>query len=203
VPAAPAASCAKVESTRVRNHEFTGTPGIPARDGFTAYFVLSPATNSSCHRHRRIKGFAEPGRADVTSANLTPTTGARTTRLCRPQQHRSSACRVNRSRAKARPAIPVTRPTLPRPPHPAPTFVTMANAPPRDRTARVIVLIWVKREQGNFYKQDWTRQIRLIRFNKSLRLIIRRRLCCGVRTLPSTAIRSQRVATARPLRKSR
>src|ERR1700720_381495 len=27
----------------------------------------------------------------------------------------------------------LARPTLPRPPHPAPTFVTMANAPPRGR----------------------------------------------------------------------
>jgi hypothetical protein len=52
----------------------------------TAYIVLSPATNSSCHRHRRIEGFAAPGRADLTSADLTPATGARTTRFCRPLQ---------------------------------------------------------------------------------------------------------------------
>src|ERR1700704_2416164 len=26
----------------------------------TAYFVLSPATNSSCHRHQRIKGCLSP-----------------------------------------------------------------------------------------------------------------------------------------------
>jgi hypothetical protein len=31
--------------------------------------------------------------------------------------------------------------TLPRPPHPIPTFVTMADAPPRNRTAAVLVLI--------------------------------------------------------------
>jgi hypothetical protein len=30
---------------------------------------------------------------------------------------------------EARPAITPTRPTLQRPPHPIPTFVTMANAP--------------------------------------------------------------------------
>src|ERR1700730_16203005 len=29
------------------------SPGIPARNGFTAYFVLSPAIGLSCHRHRR------------------------------------------------------------------------------------------------------------------------------------------------------
>ena len=49
--------------------------------------------------------------------------------------HRSSA-RCVRSRTKARPANTTTRPTLPRPPHPAPTFVTMANAPLPGRDGR-------------------------------------------------------------------
>jgi hypothetical protein len=31
------------------------------RNGFTAYAVLSPVSDSSCHRRLRIKGFAEPG----------------------------------------------------------------------------------------------------------------------------------------------
>ena len=43
-----------------RHHRSTGTPGIPARNGFTAYLVLSPATNSSCHRHQRIKVCLSP-----------------------------------------------------------------------------------------------------------------------------------------------
>src|SRR6476646_10863826 len=42
---------------------------------------------------------------------------------------RRSSARCVRSRTRARPANTTTRPTLPRPPHPAPTFVTMANAP--------------------------------------------------------------------------
>jgi hypothetical protein len=37
VPDAPAASCAKVESTRVSHHGRTGTPGIPARNGFNGF----------------------------------------------------------------------------------------------------------------------------------------------------------------------
>jgi len=49
----------------------------------TAYIALSPATNSSCHRRRRINGTSAPGRVDFASANLTPATGARTTRFCR------------------------------------------------------------------------------------------------------------------------
>ena len=100
VLAAPAVSCAMC--TRKCAHEHTGTAGAARHSlhsGFTAYIVLSPETNSFCLRHRRIEGF---GRNPVgflkTSAGLTPATGARTTRLCRPRQRRSSA-RGLRSRA--------------------------------------------------------------------------------------------------------
>jgi hypothetical protein len=51
----------------------------------TAYGALSLATNSSCHHHRRISGLAEPGWVNKISADLTPATGARTTRFCRPR----------------------------------------------------------------------------------------------------------------------
>src|SRR6266404_9656477 len=86
----------------------------------TAYSVLSPATNSSCHRHPQIKALSAPGRADLASANLTPATGAGTTRLCRPLKRRSSCTLANRSRDSSRPAIAIARPTLSRPPHPVP-----------------------------------------------------------------------------------
>ena len=128
VRAAPAVSCARC--TKKCAHEHTGSAEAlrhSLRSGLTAYIVLSPATNSSCHRRRRISGSSRPGRVSQTSADLTPATGARTTRFCRTQKRRSSA-RPDRSRAN-RPAITSTRPTLPRPPHPIPTFVTMANAP--------------------------------------------------------------------------
>jgi len=65
------------------HHRYSGTPGICLRNGFTAYALLSPATNSSCHRRRRISGASKSGWARNTSANLTPATGARTTRFCR------------------------------------------------------------------------------------------------------------------------
>jgi hypothetical protein len=51
----------------------------------------------------------------------------------------------------------VARPTLPRPPHPAPTFVTMANAPHRDGMAMDIDLIWLCGEAEYFCKRGWTR----------------------------------------------
>ena len=83
------------------------------------------------------------------SISLTPATGARTTRFCRPQLPRAirldrPACCQKKFRLRRLSAVrlravrsltgitalrPRARPTLPRPPQPVPTFVTMANAP--------------------------------------------------------------------------
>ncbi len=57
VRAAPAVSCAKC--TKESAHEHTGSAEAirhSLRNGLTAYAVLSPATNSSCHRRWRIEG---------------------------------------------------------------------------------------------------------------------------------------------------
>jgi hypothetical protein len=96
VRAAPAVSCAMC--TKKCAHEHTGSaesirPSL--RSGFTAYSALSPATNSSCHRRRRIKGFANPVGPAKTSADLTPATGARTTRFCRTLWRRRPALTIS------------------------------------------------------------------------------------------------------------
>ena len=91
VRAAPAVSCAKLCEKNA--HEHTGSAETlrhSPRNGFTAYGALSSATNSSCHRHRRIEGLVTSGWANQTSADLTPATGARTTRFCRTLHRRSS-----------------------------------------------------------------------------------------------------------------
>src|SRR5881396_1652870 len=54
VPTAPAVSCAK--RTVIDAHEHTGsaeTARPSPRNGFTAYFALSPVSGLFCHRHRR------------------------------------------------------------------------------------------------------------------------------------------------------
>ena len=48
--------CNCSDRTHTSNNEYTGTPGIPARNGFNAYVVLSPVTGLFCHRRQRI-GF--------------------------------------------------------------------------------------------------------------------------------------------------
>jgi hypothetical protein len=35
------------------HNEYTGTPDVPARNGFTTYFALSPVTGLFCHRRLR------------------------------------------------------------------------------------------------------------------------------------------------------
>jgi hypothetical protein len=63
-----------VERTRVTTST-PESPDVPARNGFTTYFVLSPVIGLFCHRRQRIKVLSKPGRADLTSANLTPASG--------------------------------------------------------------------------------------------------------------------------------
>ena len=61
MPAAPAASCAIIVIERTRVTTSTPeSPGIPARNGFTAYFALSPVTGLFCHRRLRIKFCLSP-----------------------------------------------------------------------------------------------------------------------------------------------
>ena len=85
--AAPAVSCARC--TKKSAHEHTGSAEAirhSLRNGFTAYAVLSPATNSSCHRRCRLDGLIDPVGSTLATGSLAPATGVGTTRFCRTQQ---------------------------------------------------------------------------------------------------------------------
>jgi hypothetical protein len=113
----------------------------------TASFVLSPVTGLFCHRRLRI--LAVSVRSDrPASANLTPASGR--------QDHTTSPSAATSlvsvlliaHKSFDSPCDPLARKTLPRPPHPIPTFVTMANAPlaGRDDESSRCDLGWVKME---------------------------------------------------------
>jgi hypothetical protein len=86
--------CTGVETTGVG-----ATSGLPCAMVLTASFVLSPATSSFLPPSPRgLKGFARPVGPTKPPRDLTPATGARTTRLLRPQQRRSSCAPFDRSR---------------------------------------------------------------------------------------------------------
>jgi hypothetical protein len=56
VRAAPAVSCARMHKENAHEHTGSAEAIRPSlRNGFTAYAAISPATNSFCHRHRRIE----------------------------------------------------------------------------------------------------------------------------------------------------
>jgi len=95
-------------STRVSHHEYTGkTPGIPRAMVLTVSFALSRVTGPCCHPRRRKLLFT----------GLTPASGR--------QDHTTSPYVSTAVRPRAESA---RRRDL-RPPHPVPTFVTMANVP--------------------------------------------------------------------------
>ena len=64
----------------------------------------------------------------LASANLTPATGARTTRLCRPLKRRSSCTLADRSRGSSRPATACAPDALASTAS-RPAFVTIAKRP--------------------------------------------------------------------------
>ena len=63
----PGARCTRDLACKIAQrsaHEHTGSAEAirhSLRNGFTAYAVLSSATNSSCHRRQRIDGSPKPG----------------------------------------------------------------------------------------------------------------------------------------------
>ena len=147
VPSAPA--IVRKDAHGAHQQGAAGTPGLPCA------MVLRLMPRSPRRRiplasvADGLTARSKPGWARQTSASLTPATGARTTRVlpyaassakrfdrpmcCRPKflakafKRRSSA---RRAVAHGKPPCEhLTRPTLPRPPQPAPTFVTMAIRP--------------------------------------------------------------------------
>jgi hypothetical protein len=107
VPVAPAASCALcIGRTHTSNNEYTGTPGIPARNGFTAYVVLSPVTGLFCHRRSQSEVLSLPGWAKQNSANLTPASGRQDHTILPSANSVSRRRAIDRSQAEAHPAIP-------------------------------------------------------------------------------------------------
>src|ERR1700682_2599839 len=116
----------------------------------TVYFVLSPVTGLFCHRHQRTNVVPKPGRADQTSANLTPASGCQdhttspyaATSLVRSLGYRSQVFRPALRSHRALNAAASTASL--------PAFVTMANAPLWGGMRKVLEVIWGVWEQKYF-----------------------------------------------------
>ena len=138
-----------VHSGGTRNH-----PAFPHANGFNSVwralpgdeFVLPPSP---------ANGWPARPVGLLTFADLTPATGARTTRFCRTLQRRSSACR---STAHGKPAL-----RSPLHANAAASTASRSNvrddsrsAPHAGRDARTINVIWGNREAIYFSREGWT-----------------------------------------------
>ena len=126
---ASAAACAVVESTRVSHHGHAGNVRHSPRSGFNGFLRALPG-DRACLPPSPLRS--------LLLGSLMPASGH--------QDHTTSPSASTRAR-QSRGS---------RPPHPAPTFVTMANAPLRDRTGQVLKVIWGSCEGKYFCKRDWT-----------------------------------------------
>ena len=140
MPVAPAASCALGSGrTHTSNNEYPESPGVPARNGFNGFLRALPGDRallppSPCG----LKVLSSPVEPNEPPQDLTPAS--------RRQDHTTSpyaATSLVRSLLIAHgpfanpPCNHVARLTLPRPPHPIPTFVTIMIRPSsRDGMAR-------------------------------------------------------------------
>jgi hypothetical protein len=135
----------RAQIVRRNAHEHTGSAEAirhSPRNGFTAYSALSSATNSFCHRRHADQWSCSPGWISNTSAGLTSATDARTTRLRRTHQRRSSARRlIAHNSRRSSPAITFGAPDAAASTASHPAFVTIAIRPSVGETRRVKPLI--------------------------------------------------------------
>ena len=76
MPNARAASCATcIGRTHTSNNEYTGITRHSRTQWFYGLFRALPGDRLFCHRRLRTSVLSTPGRADTTSANLTPASG--------------------------------------------------------------------------------------------------------------------------------
>ena len=101
--------CSVLVAHECSHHGRTGiTRHSRTRMVLTAYFVVSPVIGLSCHRRQRIKGFAGPGRARKTSADLTPAS-RRQDHTTSPSASASFVCAPGDRSRETRPAIHFAR----------------------------------------------------------------------------------------------
>src|ERR1700687_4068139 len=120
-------ACDKIKAHERSHHGHTGITRHSPRNGFTAYFALSPAIGLVCHR--RLARLLARLDAGVEAA-----------------EPPDFPVRKSAPSSLAPPASTASRPAS----------VTIASAPLRDETARISELIWVRREQKYFCKWGWT-----------------------------------------------
>jgi hypothetical protein len=148
---APAASCVMKTNTRVSHREVTGIAPHSRTQWFYGLLRALPGDEFVFATVVRGLRFGRPGWADFASANLTPATGARTTRLHRTQKRRSSCAPHFAHEVHLALRLLFARLTPSRPPHPIPNVRDDRDTPLQgERDGLDMHLIWVRREAKYF-----------------------------------------------------
>jgi len=161
VPAGTRGPCA--EEVHRANHRYSrDIPALPARMVLTAYSVLL-ATNSSCHRHRRIE-WRCPIRLDRKHLRRLDTSNGCQDHTALPSATAPFVLRapIAHETWKSPPCDRSTRAALSRPPHPRPNVRDDRDTPLcAGRDGGNKQLIWGNHEADSFFARDWTAQISL------------------------------------------
>jgi len=130
----PGANCTRSLAWEKNNHTSVVTarysrksPGIPARNGFNGFLRALPGDRLVVTVASGLR-FVRARSGRKTSANLTPAPG-RQDHTTSPSASASLVRVAYRSLTGNPPCHRLPRPTLPRPPHPVPTSVTIAKRP--------------------------------------------------------------------------
>ncbi len=166
-----APSCALcIGKKHTSNNEYTGTPGIPARNGFNGLCRALPGDRALLPPSSRgYLACPHPVGPTCLPQNLTPASGRQDHTILPSAATSLVRTLFDRSRIqRTRPAIPSRAKRCRVHRIPCPTSVTIAKRPSVwDGMAKVLDVIWGVRKQKYFCKWDWTGSISLIRFNKS------------------------------------
>ena len=153
-------ACKSVVSTRVSSPQLQPeSPGIPARNGFNGFLRALPGDRAFLSPSSAEMVLSKPGRADLTSADLTPASRRQDHTILPSAKAPFVSTPFDRSQAEARPAITLRARRCRV--HRIPSRVRDDRDTPLqgDETARDIDLIWVRWERENFCRWGWTGQI--------------------------------------------
>src|SRR5713226_3885428 len=160
VPAAPAASCALcIGKKHTSNNEYTGTPGIPARNGFNGLCRALPGDRALLPPSSRgYLACPHPVGPTCLPQNLTPASGRQDHTILPSAATSLVRTLFDRSRIqRTRPAIPSRAKRCRVHRIPCPTSVTIAKRPSVwDGMTRLIEMFLPTTEAKYFCKEGWT-----------------------------------------------
>ena len=139
------------------NHRYSrDIPALPARMVLTAYSALFPATNSSCHRHRRIEWCARSGwirnhlrRLDTSNGCQDHTALPSATA---PFVLRAAIAHETLKKSALR-SLP-TRAALSRPPHPRPNVRDDRDTPLMRAGTTPVIPLMLANDQAVYFSRE-------------------------------------------------